>query len=97
MVRKPGAADVPSKGQAKPPRSHIVRHESEDKFLAEVAEFFTKGYRPLQDMKTFAAFDRKKGEWRVLYVMPLVHYAELREFQTVPQSDDKKEEERMFG
>ena len=83
-------------GTAKAPRSHIVRQEKEDVFLKEVADFFEKGYRPIQDMKTFAAFDRKKGEWRTLYVMPLVHFEELREFQTVPTSEEEGKEERMF-
>jgi len=82
---------------AKAPRSHIVRNESEDGFLKEVADYFERGYRPIQDMKMFAAFDRKKGEWRTLYVMPLVHFEELKAFQTVPTSDEEAEEERMFG
>jgi hypothetical protein len=87
---------VRSSSTAKAPRSHIVRHESEAGFLKEVADYFERGYRPIQDMKTFAAYDRKKGEWRTLYIMPLVHFEELKAFQTVPTSDEE-EEERMFG
>lgn len=91
------AAKDRSAKQAKAPRSHIVRQEKEAEFLKEVADFFERGYRPIQDMKTFAAFDRKKGEWRTLFVMPLVHYEELKAFQTVPPSDKEEGEERMFG
>jgi hypothetical protein len=94
MAKRAAASrSVPS---AKAPRSHIVRQEREDEFLREVAEYFEKGYRPIQDMKAFAAFDRKKGEWRTLYVMPLVHFEELKAFQTIPSAEEK-EEERMFG
>lgn len=78
-------------------RSHIVRQEREDAFLREVAEYFEKGYRPIQDMKAFAAFDRKKGEWRTLYVMPLVHFEELKAFRTIPTGEDDGDEEHMFG
>lgn len=81
---------------AKVPRAHIVRHEREEDFLEEVAEYFGKGFRPIQDMKAFAAFDRKTGEWRTLYVMALVHFEELKQFQTVP-APDEPQEERMFG
>lgn len=81
--------------QAKAPRSHIVRQEKEDAFLKEVADYFEKGYRPIQDMKMFAAFDRKNRQWRTLYVMPLVHFEELKAFQTVPSEEE--DEERMFG
>ncbi len=91
--RPSGKAAAPPK----PPRAHIVREEKEDAFLKQVADYFEKGYRPIQDMKAFAAFDRKKGEWRTLYVMPLVHFEELKAFQTIPTSDEDGEEERMFG
>ena len=85
-----------TRADAKAPRSHIVRSENADAFLKEVNDFFEKGFRPVQDMRVFAAFDRKKGEWRTLYVMPLVHFEELKAFQTIPTSDEE-EPERMFG
>ena len=94
---------APKKPEPKPrtatkaPRSHIVREDSEEGFLRDVAEYFEKGYRPVQDMKTFASYDTKEGKWRTLYVMPLVHFEELKTFQAVPPSGDSKEEERMFG
>lgn len=81
---------------AKAPRSHIVRQEGEDAFLKEVADYMERGFRPIQDMKMFAAFDRKQGRWHTLYLMPLVHFEELKAFQTIPTSDEEKEE-RMFG
>ena len=97
---KPKTTSVRASGsKAKAPRSHIVRQEDESKFLQEVAEYFEKGFRPIQDMKTFAAWDRQKGQWRTLYVMPLVHFEELKEFQTLPSSGEGGESstERMFG
>ena len=84
------------RAEAKAPRSHIVRNENEETFLKEVNDFFEKGFRPVQDMRVFAAFDRKKGQWRTLYVMPLVHFEELKAFQTIPTGDEE-EPERMFG
>lgn len=80
---------------AKAPRSHIVRSADPEAFLKEVNEFFEKGFRPIQDMRVFAAYDRKKQEWQTLYIMPLVHFEELKAFQTVPTSEDE-EPERMF-
>lgn len=80
-----------------PPRAHIVRNEDEDAFLKEVNEFLSKGYRPVQEMRAFAAFDRKAGSWKTLYLMPLVHYEELKAFQAAPTPEDDEEEERMYG
>lgn len=84
------------KGEAKAPRSHIVRSSDPDAFLKEVNEYFEKGFRPVQDMRVFAAFNRAKQRWETLYVMPLVHFEELKAFQTIPTSDEE-EPERMFG
>lgn len=91
--KRPAPAPTAS---AKAPRSHIVREDTEEAFLKGVADYFEKGYRPIQDMKIFAAYDRKKGEWKTLYVMPLVHFEELKAFQTMPSAEEKQEE-RMFG
>lgn len=81
---------------AKAPRSHIVRSSDSEAFLKEVNEYFEKGFRPIQDMRVFAAFNRKKERWETLYIMPLVHFEELKAFQTVPTGDDE-EPERMFS
>lgn len=91
-------ADVTKKGKPEPkaPRSHIVRSSDADAFLKEVNDYFEKGFRPVQDMRVFAAFNRKKDRWETLYVMPLVHFEELKVFQAVPPSDDE-EPERMFS
>lgn len=43
------------KEAVKAPRSHIVRQESEEAFLKEVADFMERGFRPIQDMKIFAS------------------------------------------
>lgn len=84
-----------TKAEAKPPRSHIVRNTDADVFLREVNDFFAKGFRPIQDMRIFAAYDRKKGQWQTLFIMPLVHYEELKVFQSIPS--DENEPERMFS
>lgn len=81
---------------AKAPRSHIVKSSDSERFLKEVNEFFEKGFRPIQDMRVFAAFNRKKEAWETLFVMPLVHFEELKAFQTVPTNEDD-EPERMFS
>ena len=86
----------PPRRTAKAPRSHIVRSADSETFLKEVNEFFEKGFRPIQDMRVFAAYDRKKQEWQTLYIMPLVHFEELKAFQTVPTGEDE-EPERMFS
>lgn len=84
-----------SKPEAKPPRSHIVRNTDADVFLNEVNDYFEKGFRPIQDMRIFAAYDRRKGRWQTLFIMPLVHYEELKVFQSIPT--DESEPERMFS
>lgn len=84
------------KSPPKAPRSHIVHQENEDKFLQEVADYMERGFRPLQDLKIFASFDKKEGQWRRLYIMPLVHFEEFKAFQTVPTSEEA-EPERMFS
>jgi hypothetical protein len=81
---------------AKAPRSHIVKNSNSETFLNEVNEFFEKGFRPIQDMRVFAEYDQKSQEWQTLFVMPLVHFEELKAFQTVPTGDDD-EPERMFS
>ena len=82
--------------KAKAPSAKIIRNEDEEAFLQEVNEYFEKGYRPIQEIATFAALDTKTGKWRTLYVMMLVHSGEMKEFQSVPISEGR-EEERMFG
>lgn len=86
----------PVRRTAKAPRSHIVKSPDSETFLKEVNEFFEKGFRPIQDMRVFAAYDRKKQEWQTLYIMPLVHFEELKAFQTVP-TNENEEPERMFS
>ena len=85
-----------AKSEPKAPRSHIVRSSDSEAFLKEVNEYFEKGFRPVQDMRVFAAFNRKKEQWETLYVMPLVHFEELKVFQAVPTNEDE-EPERMFS
>lgn len=84
------------KNATKAPRSHIVRQEDEQEFLKEISEYLERGFRPIQDMKMFAAYDRKREKWRTLYVMPLVHFEEFKAFQTMPPPDES-EPERMFS
>jgi hypothetical protein len=90
------SAKPTKKAKPKAPTSHIVTSEDPDKFLQEINEYFEKGFRPIQDMSSFAELEQKTGKWRTLFVMPLVHFEELKEFQTLPTAEGK-DEERMFG
>jgi hypothetical protein len=82
--------------KAKAPSATIVKDEDEEAFLIKVNEYFDKGYRPIQEMAMFAELEQKTGKWRTIYILPLVHFEEFKEFQSIPMSE-AAEEERMFG